>query len=243
MPSRTLSRDAIKSIAMLTMLLNHISTVFLSPDSLLGAVLLDIGYFTAVTMCYFLVEGYGYTRSKKQYALRLALFAALSEVPYCLAFTEEGVLSFCGMNMIFTLFLCFLVLVVMERVHSRLWRELALLGLVLLSLISDWALLAPIFTLLFYNARGDREKVKAAFVLSALFFGVISFAGGLDGGSLAVSALDALGNMAGIALAALVILRYYNGHRAPRGRTFYKWFFYWFYPLHLLELGLFRLAL
>ena len=133
MPSRTLSRDAIKSIAMLTMLLNHISTVFLSPDSLLGAVLLDIGYFTAVTMCYFLVEGYGYTHSKRQYALRLALFAALSEVPYCLAFTEEGVLSFCGMNMIFTLFLCFLVLVVMERVHSRLWRELALLGLVLLS--------------------------------------------------------------------------------------------------------------
>ena len=57
MPQKGLSRDAIKYIAMLTMLLNHISTIFMQPGHLLSELFLDIGYFTAITMCYFLVEG------------------------------------------------------------------------------------------------------------------------------------------------------------------------------------------
>ena len=61
-----MNRDVIKYIAIITMTLNHISNIFLDPDTLLGEALLDIGYFTAVTMCYFLVEGYHYTHSKKK---------------------------------------------------------------------------------------------------------------------------------------------------------------------------------
>ena len=57
---KILSRDVIKYFAMLTMLLNHIANVFLTPGTLLYEFFLNIGYFTAVTMCYFLVEGYGY---------------------------------------------------------------------------------------------------------------------------------------------------------------------------------------
>ena len=60
---RGLSRDAIKYIAMFTMLLNHIAQIFMMPG-LLQEALIDIGYFTAPVMCWFLVEGYGYTRSK-----------------------------------------------------------------------------------------------------------------------------------------------------------------------------------
>ena len=34
-----------------------------------------------------------------------------------------------------------------------------------------------------------------------------------------------------------------TGRRAAHGRRFAQWFFYWFYPLHLLALGLLRVAL
>ena len=56
----TMSRDSIKMVAMLTMLINHIANVFLPAGMWYTNLCLYIGYFTAVTMCYFLVEGYGY---------------------------------------------------------------------------------------------------------------------------------------------------------------------------------------
>ena len=117
-----MNRDEIKYIAMFTMLLNHIANIFLEPGTLLFEIFVDVGYFTAITMCYFLVEGYGYTRSKEKYGKRLFLFAAISEIPFCLAFTEEGTISFVNMNMMFTLFLCFLILVVREKVQAD-WRR------------------------------------------------------------------------------------------------------------------------
>ena len=91
-----MNRDTIKYIAMFTMLLNHIANVFLTPGTLLFEVFVDVGYFTAITMCYFLVEGYGYTHSKEKYGKRLFLFAVLSQVPFNLALTEEGVIQFTG---------------------------------------------------------------------------------------------------------------------------------------------------
>ena len=53
-----INRDQIKYIAMFLMLLNHISIIFLEPGTFLSELFLDLGYFTAITMCYFLVEGY-----------------------------------------------------------------------------------------------------------------------------------------------------------------------------------------
>ena len=53
-----LNRDTIKYIAMLTMLLNHLSTIFLDRGTFLGELFLDVGYFTAPVMCWFLAEGY-----------------------------------------------------------------------------------------------------------------------------------------------------------------------------------------
>ena len=55
-----LSRDFIKYIAMFTMLLNHTALILLTPGTMLREFLEDIGYFTGITMCYFLVEGYAY---------------------------------------------------------------------------------------------------------------------------------------------------------------------------------------
>lgn len=243
MQTKGLNRDVIKYAAMFTMLLNHISTIFMEPGHFWSELFLDIGYFTAVTMCYFLVEGYQYTHSKGRYALRLALFALISEIPYCLAFTEKGVLEFCGFNMLFTLLICFGILFTLDKVQNKPLKILIVVGLTILSLFSDWALLAPVFTLLFVWARGSKEKTKAAFAFSALLFGVMSFAGGIGRFSIGLNLLYAIGCMAGIVLAGIVIVYFYNGKRAEKGRKFSKWFFYFFYPVHLLILGIIRIAI
>ncbi len=242
---KMLNRDIIKYIAMVTMLLNHIANVFLEPGTLLSTVLLDIGYFTAPVMCYFLVEGYHYTRSKRRYAERLAVFALISELPFCLAFSEmyngEKTISFCGFNMIFTLLLCFGILYVRESVGNEAVRTLLILGFFILSLFSDWALFAPAFTLLFANAGGDQRKVRNAFIIAAVLFTILNISP-TDTGILTVQAVfSATASSFGILAAGIVIVCLYNGKRMERGRAFSKWFFYLFYPGHLLILGIIRI--
>ena len=107
---KLLNKDIIKYFAMLTMLLNHIATIFLRSGTLVCQSFLAIGYFTAIVMIYFLVEGYYYTHSRKKYLSRLFVFAIISEIPYCLAFTKGRVIEFYGLNMLFTLCLCFLLI-------------------------------------------------------------------------------------------------------------------------------------
>ena len=65
-------------------------------------------------MCCFLVEGYRHTRSRKKYALRLLVFALLSQFPWRLALVNNH-----NLNMLFTLLLCFLLLAGLDRVESR----------------------------------------------------------------------------------------------------------------------------
>ena len=144
-----MNRDTIKMLAMATMLVNHIANVFMPAGAPLTNLCLYIGYFTAVTMCYFLVEGYGYTHSKTQYAGRLFGFAVLAQLPYQLVFPEHGMAGMLQFNMLFTLLLCFLVLAAQEKIHSGFLRVFCIVLLIFASIFCDWALLAPVFTLLF----------------------------------------------------------------------------------------------
>lgn len=238
---KVLNRDVIKYIAMLTMLLNHISTIFMESGSFLSEFLLDIGYFTAITMCFFLVEGYQYTHSKKAYAIRLLLFALISEVPYCMAFTQDGIIEFEGLNMMFTLLICFGILVVFERTSNKGLRFTYTLFSIILSLFCSWAILAPIFTLLFIWSKGSDKKIKLSFIIAMLLFAAFNLAGGIGRFSVTTNILYALGSMVGTGLSGIVIVYLYNGKRMEKGRVFSKWFFYWFYPVHLLILGLIRI--
>lgn len=238
-----LNRDIIKYIAMAAMFLNHISILFMKSGTFISEVFLDIGYFTAITMCYFLAEGFYHTRSKKRYLYRLMLFALISQIPYCLAFTYDGILEFCGFNMIFTLFICFCILLAYERLSDKALRRAVILALTLLSLISDWSLLAPIFTILFVWAKGSEDKTKIAFAVSMMLFGILNFAEKTVNFPVGISILYAFISMIGIALAGITIIYFYNGKRMEKGRRFSKWFFYWFYPVHLMMLGIIRIMM
>ena len=241
-PRAALSRETIKYIAMAAMLLNHTANIFLTPGTFLCELFLDIGYFTAVTMCYFLVEGYHYTSSPRRYAGRLLAFAAISQAPYCLAFTKGGVMEFTGVSMMFTLLACFLILAVCDRVENRLLRALAVLALTLATVFSDWPVLAPVFTLLFMRSWGDREKTRNSFLAIVPVFWLFDYlnrAGTVPAGQ---NALLSLGAACGVALSGLCIVYFYSGRRGKHTGPFSKWFFYIFYPAHLLILGLIRLA-
>lgn len=243
---KLLNRDAIKYIAMFTMFLNHVANFFLDPGTVLFTILVDIGYFTAPVMCYFLVEGYHYTRSKKKYARRLAVFALISELPFCLAFSEvytgEKIISFCGFNMIFTLFLCFCILLAIDYVQNDLLQIFLIAGLFVLSLFSDWALVAPLFTVLFARAGKDKRRIKNAYLTGAGLFAIMNFNPGTGLSGILIGLVYALMSAVGILAAGAVIVWLYNGKRMEHRKTFSKWFFYWFYPVHLLILGIIRVC-
>ena len=76
----------------------------------------------------------------------------LAQLPYQLAFPANGIAGFVQFNMLFTLLLCFLVLLVQEKIQDRVLRGVCIVLLICASLFCDWALLAPVFTLLFARA-------------------------------------------------------------------------------------------
>lgn len=237
---KTLNRDAIKYIAMFTMLLNHIAHVFLTRGTLAYELLEDIGYFTAPVMCFFLVEGYHHTRSKLKYGGRLFFFAILSQWPYLLAF------RFGNLNMFFTLFCCFLILVVLEKVDSDPLQNLLCVLLVLVTVISDWAVIASLLTIILAKNREDKKRMWAGYVGVALLFAVLNvpnYMRGKPAGMTVWTVCHALCSGLGILAAGAAVLVLYNGQRAKRGQTFSKWFFYLFYPGHLFILYLIKISL
>lgn len=238
-----MNRDIIKYISVFVMLLNHIGIIFLESGPVLRSIFVNVGYFTAISMCYFLVEGYEYTRSKSQYAKRLLFFALVSEIPYCMAFADGSVIEFTGLNMLFTLFLCFLICLSMDKQKNRVLSVSCVLILVMCTVICDWGIGAPVFTLLFIWAKNSKAKTKIAFFLPTLLFGFYNFIARYGKLSLGKSILYAAMPMIGMGLAGICICCFYNGKRAERGKNFSKWFFYIFYPAHLLVLAIIRIMM
>lgn len=231
-----LSRDLIKYFAMITMLLNHAAIVFLK-GSVLYPVLEAVGYFTAPVMCYFLVEGYHYTRSKKKYGGRLLLFALISQLPYDLAF------HFGNLNMLFTLFVCFLILVAGEKIENPTILGNVRILLVLLTAVGDWSFVAACCTLMLENAWGDRRRILRSYLAVYFIFAGFLFLGSLPVYNISEAAKAVAGALLSgvmILAAALTVCYLYNGKRAVHCRKFSQWFFYIFYPAHLMLLAAIR---
>jgi hypothetical protein len=227
----------LKYIAAFTMVLNHIAYMQLFGLSAFWCeVFTDIGYFTAPIMCYFLVEGYDYTKSKERYGLRLLVFALLSQIPFRMAFHNGS------LNMMFTLYFCFMILTVMEKIQNTALRDVVCLALTMATLVCDWALIAPILTILLGKSRGDRKKTAFSFFGMYAAFVLINFSDYLSmAEALSINIiLRSLASGIGILMAAFAVLVLYNGRRMNHGQTFSKWFFYLFYPAHLLILYLLK---
>lgn len=231
-----LNRDIIKYFAIFAMTLNHIAAAGIVPFSegkeVLHELFMGIGNFTAVTMCYFLVEGYEYTKSKKQYGIRLAAFAILSQIPFSLAFSQKT------LNVLFTLFCCFLILVVRERVFDINVKWILIFILVTATVFCDWPLFAPACTLMFVSSKDDIRHMKLSYLAALLIFFAIEIINAVTRYTLPLAVLVSILKGIPILFSGMVILCFYNGKRSGCGQIFSKWFFYFYYPIHLLVIGI-----
>ena len=243
---RFMTRDAIKYLAIVAMTLDHIAYIFLEPlllaygeaeapvstatINLLYRLFLCIGTFTGPVMMYFLIEGYFYTHDVRGYAKRLLLFALLSQLPFSLAIG-----GFFG-NMLFTLLICLGVLYVYDHVSDRGLQKLLYVLLFFASLFTDWNFLSvPLVLFLrpaFHPAAQgfyvDPAEQRRGMLKCVAYFIVVS--------CLTKGMFEGMTEVLGMVLGFVCIARFYNGQQAKTHRKFHKYFFYIYYPAHLLVL-------
>lgn len=216
---------ALKVAAIVGMTCNHVANVF--GDGLPGGLMVALyalGGLTFPIMAYLLCEGYRHTSSVRRYAERLGIFAVISQVPYSLLFGAVG-------NVLITLLIGLGMLWLIDhKRQNRVLCALGLLGALAASAFCDWGVIGPLMIVLFWHFH-DQPR-GAALAMLVPFLGL-----GLPALSVAVGdptplSLGVLGYYTvGFGLATILMLNY-NGQR---GRPL-KWFFYGYYPAHLLVL-------
>lgn len=242
-----LTGSHLKWIAIITMLIDHIGVALLEigllpkvADAVLAGnsfdyvmadyhfwyrfddVLRAIGRLAFPIFCFLLVEGFLHTKNVKKYVLRLGLFALISEIPFDLAFNET-ILESSYQNVFFTLFIGLLMLIWLRYFEKALpphisWlRFIVALTAILLAMFlrTDYDGFGVMLIFLLYEFRSLPKLRCIAGAILMLFH---STTGCL----------------------AFLLIWFYNGER---GKQLTKYFFYAFYPVHLLLLFLARIIL
>jgi len=219
----------LKLIAVAAMAADHIGLV-LFPHALW---LRLIGRIAFPLYAYFIAEGFRHTADVRKYILRLAAFAFLSELPFDLVMTGDP-LSPRYQNVFFTLLLGLLAIVFYDRFSREASPSRAMLPVLLCatgaSLIpADYGFYGVLLIFVFYICKNQTVLVK--------WFMVLVPAGALLCYAEQGSLLWSFAQM--FELGALPLILTYNGKRGPKVR----YFFYVFYPAHLLLLYLISAAL
>lgn len=222
-----MNRNQLKYIAAFAMLIDHLAWAFVPTAGAAGQALHFVGRLADPIMAYFVAEGYLHTRSVQKYALRLFLFALISQVPYSLFL--NGTCFSPPPNVMFTLLAGLLAVWLWDRSG---WppagRVLGVLALCILAIPGDWSFMNVLWPLCFFLFREDEQRKWQSYLLLALLY--IGYRIALEG----TRALFYFG-----LLCAPVLLRRYHGEPGSTA-PFHKWFFYVFYPGHLLLLWLLK---
>lgn len=217
-----MSAFALKLLALITMIIDHVGAVFF-PEYIW---LRYIGRIAMPIYTFLLVQGYRYTKNFTRYVLRLCVFAVLSEVPYDLLFRRKW-LEFGNQNVMFTLLLSLLVMRFLDlsaQKRNVFWL-LCAAGFAALAYVFrvDYGIYGVLMVLSFYLFR-DRRGVDAL-VFSGLTYG---------------RCLLKNNTVQLWAVMASVPVFLYNG---KKGALSLKYFFYFAYPVHLLVLFAVRYVL
>ena len=225
---KILSRNKIKYIVIIAMLVDHIAWLFVPFYSVAGQAMHFIGRLTGPTMAVFIAEGYRYTRDVNRYTLRLAVFALISWPCYSLMDYGEIRPEF---GVIYTLFLALLAIRVYDSDTNKTLKICIICVLIWLSRFGDWAYYDIAYAMI-AHVWHDRPKERWALHAAVAVLDVVMTVFMIM--SYNRSPVWAFYET-GVLLVPLMFICLYNGEGGSR-HPFHKWFFYVFYPLHMLVL-------
>ena len=211
-----LSGTALKLIAMLSMVFDHVGDNFFPEQTWMRI----IGRIAMPIFAFFVAEGFLHTHDRKKYLLRMGVFALVSELPFDLL--TAGRLEFGHQNVMCTFFLailallCFDTLMAKEQTPARMalaWGTMVAAIAAALLLKTDYNIYGVGLVFLFYLFR--KKELWFRCVIGMIFHIVTRNVGVYIYG-----------------LLGFLPLFLYNG---KKGRGL-KWLFYVFYPGHMLLL-------
>jgi hypothetical protein len=224
---RILDGTVLKIIAMVSMVFDHVGDMFF-PDVLWPRM---IGRLAMPLFAFCITEGYIHTRDKKKYLFRMGIFALVSEVPFDLAF--EGKVSLNHQNIMLTFFMSILALMLFDLIRGKknedtgrysigktILGSLVIIGTAAVAILikADYTIFAVISVFLFYLFKDTKHFIRT----------------GVGVAFLALTRTMGYYCTTGLSIIPLLL---YNG---KKGKGL-KWFFYAFYPGHLLLLYLIKL--
>lgn len=206
--------NALKLLAIVTMIIDHIGFMFFAGQWNLYVVCRIIGRLAFPIFCFLLVEGFVHTRNIKKYAVNLLIFGFISEIPFDMAFFR-ALFVWEYQNVYFTLFIGLLVLAGLKQYSGNVIKQaIVLIAGCAASMIvkSDYQLSGIILISGLYLLRESKLTVTIFGIIFTLFESISFY---------------------GAAALAFIPICMYNG---KRGKWKLKYLFYWFYPIHLAVL-------
>lgn len=241
-----MSALCLRIIASCCMLLDHIGYLFpaLSPLRWIGRLAFPLYVFL-------LVNGYEHSSNRLRYALRMGLFALLSQIPFCLFCGYES--YFTKGNVFFTLLIALLVLWATDALAGRkIFRFLAPLPALAVFVLyhfgflsTDYGAKGLLLALCFFYLRKKPLLCLLGSFVALFHTQLIAYAFQVKNlllGSTAVFALPDRWQLIQLfALAALPLILLYNGKKGKTpasslGKQALQWGFYLFYPVHMMIL-------
>lgn len=241
---KTLNANTLKLIAIIAMTIDHITWMLFPgyPKDALPIVLHAIGRITCPIMCYFIAEGYHYTRNIQKYTGRLFIFAVISHFAYIFAsadyvdvksfipFYYGNVLNQTSVMWSLAWGLVMLRVVNSPKIKNDMAKTLLVVGICLLSFASDWSCIASLCILAFGTNRGNFKRQMLWMIFYVAIYATVYF--------FAIDKVYGVLQMA--VILAIPVIGLYNGQRGKNASVnrIMKWVFYLYYPLHLFIIGM-----
>ncbi|WP_333861547.1 TraX family protein [Clostridium sp.] len=238
MYQKVLNGNQLKIIAMIAMTIDHLTSVLYPnyPTDWWIIVLHIIGRLAAPIFWFFVAEGYHYTHDIKKYAGRLFIFAVISHFAYNFAFGIPFIpfqtSIFNQTSVIWSLACGLVALAIHESNRFKQWQKtLLILGITVITFCSDWSSIAVLAIIQIGANRGNFKKQMTAMMLWISVYATVY----------AVFINPIYGILQLFVALTIPLLKMYNGERGTWKSM--KWFFYVYYPLHLVICGLIRIVL